>query len=136
MKVAVVKPDYRPSQLLELGRIDTSGLIYDIEISGSYAYVADWTNGLVILRTNASGTDLIPPVLTIISPTNGTTVSTSTITVNGTATDDTGVTSLTVNGNLVTVESDGSLSTTVSLTCGINTIAVTATDAEAIALLK
>jgi len=37
-----------PSQLLELGRIYTLGLVYDIKISGSYAYVADENTGLVI----------------------------------------------------------------------------------------
>jgi parallel beta-helix repeat protein len=74
-------------------------------------------------------TDTSPPVVTITSPIDGATVSTSSITVTGTATDDTGVTTLTVNGNSVTVESDGSFTTTVSLTSGVNTIIVIATDA-------
>ena len=74
----------------------------------------------------------IPPTLTITSPINGTTVSTSTITVSGTATDDTGVTNLTVNGNPVTVETDGSFTNTVSLTSGVNTITVIATDVSGI----
>jgi len=38
-----------PSQPLELGRIITLGLIYDIKISDNYAYVADHKNGLVIV---------------------------------------------------------------------------------------
>jgi M6 family metalloprotease-like protein len=73
--------------------------------------------------------DTSVPIVTITSPTNDTTVSTSTIAVTGTATDDSGVTSLTVNGNSVTIESDGSFTTTVPLTNGVNIITVVATDA-------
>ena len=49
-----------PSQPLELGRIDTLSFVEDIKISGSYAYVANWNNGLMILHTDASGTDATP----------------------------------------------------------------------------
>jgi len=37
------------SQPIELGRIRTDDAVYDINISGSYAYVADGGNGLVII---------------------------------------------------------------------------------------
>jgi hypothetical protein len=88
------------------------------------------TQCIIITYTPSSiATDTIQPTIAIASPTDGTTVSASTITVTGTATDDTGVTGLTVNGNPVTPESDGSFTTTVSLTSGVNTITVVATDA-------
>jgi hypothetical protein len=68
------------------GSYNTAGNAYDVAVSGNYVYVADEANGLVIRHTDASGTDTIPPSLTITSPTDGTIVSTSTITVTGTAT--------------------------------------------------
>jgi len=72
--------------------------------------------------------DTVAPVVTITTPVNGSTINTSTVTVSGTATDNFGVTSLTVNGNAVTVTS-GSFSTTVTLVTGSNTITVVASDA-------
>jgi hypothetical protein len=73
--------------------------------------------------------DDILPAIVISTPIDGTTVTTSSINVTGTATDNEGVTSLTVNGNPVTLGADGSFTTTVSLTSGANTITVIATDA-------
>jgi S-layer protein (TIGR01567 family) len=73
--------------------------------------------------------DDILPAIVISTPIDGTTVTTSSINVTGTATDNEGVTSLTVNGNPVTLGADGSFTTTVSLTNGANTITVIATDA-------
>jgi len=108
---------------------DTAGYAYGVAVSGSYAYVADRGNGIVILRTNASGTDLIPPVLTIIYPTNGETISTSTITVIGTASDVSGIALVTVNGALANSTADWSTwSAEVTLTEGPNTITAVATD--------
>ena len=85
-------------------------------------------HGKLKLSSSASSDTEIPD-LTITSPVNGLTVTTSTIPVTGTATDNIGVTSLTVNSNSVTVESDGSFTTTISLTSGVNIITVVATDA-------
>jgi hypothetical protein len=111
------------------GYFATPGLAMNIAIKDNYAYVADYWEGFNIWHISTSGADIISPTLIITSPISDPTVTTPTITVSGTATDDTGVTILTVNGNAVTVESDGSFTTTVSLTNGMNTITVVATDA-------
>ncbi len=106
----------------------TSAWAHNIAVSGNYVYVANYTNGLVILHTDTSDTDTTPPTLILNYPTNGSIVTTSTITVAGIATDDTGVTNLTVNDNPVILGSNDSFTTTVSLTSGVNTITVVATD--------
>ncbi len=72
-----------------------------------------------------------PPAITITSPVDGSTVNTSTVTVNGTAIDDVGVTNVTVNGVPVTITPGTSVtySTTVTLVSGSNTITAEARDA-------
>ena len=70
-----------------------------------------------------------PPSVTITAPVADSTVVTSTVTVSGTATDDIGVISLTVNGIAVALTS-GSFSTSVNLISGANTIKVIAKDEE------
>ncbi len=73
--------------------------------------------------------DATPPNLQITSPQNYTTVNEDTIDVTGKVTDDgSGVKSVTVNGNAVTIDNNGTFSTTVSLMKGDNTITVVATD--------
>ncbi len=73
--------------------------------------------------------DTTPPVVKITAPANFETVNEGSITVSGTATDSSsGIDTVTVNGNAVTVASDGSFSTSVSLTEGDNTITIVATD--------
>ncbi|MFI5004120.1 MAG: hypothetical protein ACHQE6_03815 [Solirubrobacterales bacterium] len=68
------------------------------------------------------------PTLAITSPANGTTVSTSSVTVSGT-TSDTGATpSLTVDGHAVSVGAGGAWSTSVALSKGTNTITAVATN--------
>ena len=72
------------------------------------------------------GIDTTPPTLTITSPANGTTVNTSTITIMGTASDESGITNVTVDGILATGTTDWSAE--VTLTEGENMITVVATD--------
>ena len=100
----------------------------DVAVSGGYAYVADWWNGLVILRTDASGADTTPPTLTITSPAPNTTTHTPVITITGTASDASGIASVTVNGE----PANGTLdwSANVTLTEGENLITVIASDGE------
>ena len=38
-----------PSSPVSVGKIMTKGFVRDIKISGNYAYVADWDQGLVIV---------------------------------------------------------------------------------------
>jgi hypothetical protein len=73
-----------------------------------------------------NGSDITPPNLTITTPTNGTTVTTSLITVTGTASDESGIANVTVNGILAAGTT--SWSAEVTLTEGVNTITVIATD--------
>ena len=73
--------------------------------------------------------DTTPPTITITSPVDFETVNEDTVTVSGKVTDDkSGVASVTVNGNTVTINDDGSFSVSVSLTKGDNTIKIVATD--------
>ena len=123
--IVIVDVSNRSAPVLA-GSCDTAGFASGVAVSGDYAYVADDDNGLVILRMDAAGTDTTPPALTITSPANGTTVSTSEITVAGTASDESGIASVTVNGILATGTT--SWSTEVTLTEDVNTITVVATD--------
>lgn len=72
-----------------------------------------------------------PPVVVIQAPANGSTVSTSTINVTGTATDDGSISKVeyTINGSAVkTATGTGAFAFTATLKQGANTIEVTATD--------
>jgi hypothetical protein len=69
-----------------------------------------------------------PPTLTITSPSSGTTVTTPSVTVSGTATDTGALASLTVNGQTTSLGSGGAWSAKVTLSPGVNTIKVLATD--------
>ena len=108
------------------GSYDTVGSVYGVAVSGDNVYVADGGNG-VILRTDVSGAaDTTPPHLTIIAPAPDTTTHTTTITIAGTASDASGIESVTVNGE----PANGTLnwSANVTLLEGENTIIVIATD--------
>ncbi|KAF5415357.1 MAG: Cell surface glycoprotein [Candidatus Methanogaster sp.] len=73
--------------------------------------------------------DTTPPELTITAPRTGETVYTSTITVAGTASDPSGITSVTVNGALASGAADwGTWSADVTLAVGENTLTVVATN--------
>jgi Glucodextranase, domain B len=68
------------------------------------------------------------PTLTINSPVSGTTVSTPSMTVSGTASDTEGTPTLTVDGHAVNVGAGGTWSTSVTLSSGANTITAVATN--------
>lgn len=72
--------------------------------------------------------DTTNPTLTVTAPANGLVTAAAVVTVSGTAFDNSGLSSVTVNGNAVTVGADNSWSTTVSLSGGANTITVEAAD--------
>ncbi|KAF5413645.1 MAG: hypothetical protein C5S49_08075 [Candidatus Methanogaster sp.] len=112
------------------GSYDTAGGACDVAVAGNYAYVADEDNGLVILHTDVAGADNTPPTLTIASPADGTTVTTPSITVAGTASDAFGIASVTVNGALAINETPdwSAWSAEVALAEGENAIIVVATD--------
>jgi hypothetical protein len=68
------------------------------------------------------------PAVSITSPANNTKTSSKSVTVSGTASSGSGISSLTVGGHAVSVGSNGSWSTSVALAKGANTITATATD--------
>ena len=73
--------------------------------------------------------DTVPPVLNVTSPDDGLITNKSTVVVAGTTNDSTSSpVTLTVNGNKVLVGSNGSFSTTVTLSEGENTITIEAVD--------
>ena len=73
--------------------------------------------------------DTVPPVLNVTSPDDGLITNKSTVVVAGTTNDSTSSpVTLTVNGNTVSVGSDGSFSTTVTLSEGENIITIKAVD--------
>jgi hypothetical protein len=73
--------------------------------------------------------DITPPQIQILSPTNGAVLTGSLVTVSGTASDDTVLASVTLNGIAATV-GGGSFSTSVSLVAGANTLTAVATDSS------
>lgn len=73
--------------------------------------------------------DTVPPVLNVTSPANNSITNNAQCVVAGTTNDATSSpVTLTVNGSPVSVGSDGSFSTTITLTEGENTITIIATD--------
>lgn len=101
------------------------------EISSVW-YYTDYT-----YTANSSTSDTTPPTLTIASPINGATVTSASLSVSGTATDNgngnDGVSSVTVNGvtaNNDTASGSGTAEwdATISLNAGLNTVTVIAKD--------
>lgn len=73
--------------------------------------------------------DTVPPTLSVSSPTDKLVTNKQSVTVSGTTNDVTSSpVTVTVNDNKVTVNNDGTFSTTVTLTTGNNTITVVAKD--------
>jgi len=109
-------------------------------------YLTPGTNTISVLATDNAGNaasvtrtvtytppvvaDTTPPLLNVYQPANGQNFITDSITVSGTAYDDSGVYSVYINGYAVLVSSTGSFSSTVYLFNGINNITVSATDAS------
>jgi hypothetical protein len=101
-------------------------------IKGSYnvtVTISDSNGGIVEDHAVITVADNDPPFLTITAPTSGTTVSTPTITVTGTASDPSGIASVTVNNVLANGTADfRTWSANATLAVGENTITVVATD--------
>jgi hypothetical protein len=98
-----------------------------------YAWVMD-AAGNVSLSRSASVTvtiqsaDTTKPTLTISALDNGTYTNKVTLNITGSSSDASGIKSVTVNDQPVTVNPDGTFSTALTLTVGANTITVMATD--------
>jgi uncharacterized protein YfaP (DUF2135 family) len=75
--------------------------------------------------------DTIPPVLVLTSPADNSITNNATCTVSGSTNDASStITALTVNGSVVTVDANGTFTTTVTLTKGENKITIVSTDAN------
>jgi uncharacterized membrane protein len=111
--------------------------------TGTYNVTIFVTDGLAtaaaafVWTIQTQSTDTVPPTLSITSHTNGQTVTTSSITLSGTATDsgtgNSGIQSVTVNGaaatgGTATGSNTANWSRSVSLATGANTLTVVATD--------
>ena len=73
--------------------------------------------------------DVTPPLVQITSPANGAVLTSASVTVSGTASDETALTSVTVNGVTATLGS-GTFSADVPLVAGANTLTAVATDSS------
>ena len=90
---------------------------------------SDYDGNAASAKTVTFKVDTVPPTLSITSPAEGLITNNATLTVAGTTNDVTSSpVTLTVNGTAVTVGSDGTFSTKITLTNGSNTIAIVATD--------
>ncbi len=99
-----------------------------------YAWAKDAAGNISVARSAAvsitiSTADTTPPTLTVSTLADNSYSNSVTLNVSGVATDAGGLASVTVNGQAATVNADGSFSTAVALTLGVNTITVIATDA-------
>ena len=100
---------------------------YDFDGDGVNDMFFNTQSGMYAVKT--AGADTTPPTLTITSHADGTTVTTPTITITGTASDPSGIASVTVNGAPVSGSADWSTwHAEVTLTEGENMITVVATD--------
>ena len=90
---------------------------------------SDYDGNAAATSSTSFKVDTVPPVLTLSSPTDKLVTNQSACTVKGTTNDATSSpVTVTVNGKAVTVSSNGTFSTDVTLTSGNNTITVIAKD--------
>ncbi len=109
-----------------------------VEAGNTYYYVVkafdnenppDYSTPSNEVKVEIKPNDTVPPVITVNSPENGATVTDPEITVKGTVTDQgSGIASLSINGENVSVSNDSSFSYAVTLSKGENTITLVATD--------
>jgi hypothetical protein len=98
-----------------------------------YAYAKDAAGNVsagksASVTVTVSSADTTPPTLNVSALADGAATNKSTLNVSGSATDAGGLKSVTVNGQAVTVNADGSFSTALNLVAGANVITVVATD--------
>jgi hypothetical protein len=93
-----------------------------------FAYAHAYSSADVAALAQGAADQFGGPAVHITSPVNGTVVHTPSVAVGGSATDNVGVTSLTVNGAGVAVGAGGAWSTTVPLHTGANAITAVAHD--------
>lgn len=110
----------------------SAGTASSVTGTGPWNWTCASTNGGSTASCSATlltGTDSTPPTLVVSTLADASTTNNQVLNVSGTVTDaDSGVQSLTVNGQTVTIASDGSFSSPVVLASGSNSIPIVATD--------
>jgi len=111
-----------------MGNLPYGTVVYSIiSINDSQNTVYIGTNSGVYKRITVE--DSTPPVLTIISPSDGAKLNSPDLTISGSVTDvDAGIAQVTINGVPVEVKSDGAFTFNMTLSPGTNTISVKAVD--------
>ena len=122
---------YTPEFVLPYSRTIPPGGSIALRFGYVLAYDLPTVRGLAQTVLNS-----FAPGLSIAGPTGGATVTTSPLTVTGSASDVAGIASVTVNGRIATVGADGSYSVPVTLTPGTNALTVIATDNDGITTQK
>ncbi|MCK4735914.1 MAG: hypothetical protein KAT65_25895 [Methanophagales archaeon] len=102
-----------------------------LDVSGDYIYIASAVDGICILKIDTTP-DITLPTIIINQPLDGQIYTDDTITVSGSASDESGIHSLTVNGKKVEIKGVNMeyWSKSITLSSGINTITIMATDEE------
>ncbi|MCK4733572.1 MAG: hypothetical protein KAT65_14055 [Methanophagales archaeon] len=118
--------DIGQSPPVEIGEYFVGWNTRALSLSGDYAYVTSYKEGLSILKIDTTP-DTAPPTITIDQPLEGQIFTEDRITVSGSAADESGIHLVTVNGEYVGTTS---WSKSITLSAGINTITITATDGE------
>ena len=99
------------------------------EGSHTLKFTVSDNDGNTATQTVTIKVDTVPPVLNVTSPTDGLKTNNSTVTVVGTTNDVTSSpVTLTINGEVVEVGSNGSFSKVLTLSSGTNTITIISTD--------
>ena len=104
---------------------------HTIPAGGTYTLRMAFVQAYALSEVEALANEVLAsyhPTLAISKPANGETVSTSSVTVSGTASDSEGTPTLTVDGKAVSVGSGGAWSTSIALSKGANTITAVATN--------
>jgi len=99
-----------------------------------YAFAKDGAGNVSVAKsatvsvTTAPAADTTKPTLTVSALANGSYTNKTTLNISGTATDAGGLQSVSVNGQVITVNADGSFTYALPLVSGANTVTVVATD--------
>jgi hypothetical protein len=117
--------DMTQSPPVEIGKYFTR-CSYALDLSGNYAYVACYDKGLYIFKIDIVP-DTTPPTITINQPSEGQVFTKDIITVSGSASDECGIHSVTVNGEYAGMTS---WSKSITLAPGTNTVTIKVIDNE------
>jgi len=132
--------DMSQSPPVEIGKYNAP--LYDLTLSGNYAYITSSDKGLYIFKIDITP-DTTPPTITINQPSEGQVFTRDTIIVSGSASDESVIQSVTVNGEYTIIDAtkridcSGSFcfpfyttswSQSITLSHGTNTITIKATD--------